>query len=69
MSKEDHLIRGKVLHFDENLGRGIIRLETGEKIRITYRQIEGEGFKVLFEGENVIVRGEKVIPVRQRRFD
>lgn len=71
MSKGNHReTKGKVLHFDENLGRGTIKLETGEKIKITYRQIEGEGFKILFEGECVIVKGGKVFPMRQRQnFD
>lgn len=62
----DKEIKGKVLYFDENLGRGLIKLKTGKKIKITYRQIDGEGYKILFEGEWVILRGNKVYPIRER---
>jgi hypothetical protein len=38
------------------LGRGVLKdLETGKRIRITHRELEGEGFKILFEGEIVEV--------------
>lgn len=66
MSKETrYRIKGRVLHFDENLGRGVIRLETGERVKVTHHQIAGEGFKVLFEGETVIIKGKRVFPLRE----
>lgn len=47
---------GIVIRFDENLGIGFIKIkETGEILRITYRDIDEEGFKVLFEGELVTI--------------
>ncbi len=55
--------RGIVLQFDDNLGRAIIRLiDTGERLKVTYRDIEMDGFVVLFEGEYVVVEmeGEKI---------
>ena len=45
-----------VLRFDENLGRGLLRLsETGETLGFTYKQVSEEGFIALFEGERVRV--------------
>ena len=55
---------GIVLHFDENLGIGILRLRDGQRVRFTHRQIVGQGFKILFEGERVRWTGERVIPLR-----
>jgi cold shock CspA family protein len=60
--------RGIVVHFDDNLGRAIIRLlDTGERLKITYRDIDMDGFVVLFEGQYVVVKIEgekvKVIPI------
>ncbi len=60
---------GIVLFFDDNLGRGVIRLlDTGERLKISHRDIEDEGFVVLFEGELVEIEfregGFKVKPLR-----
>lgn len=53
--------RGTVVFFDENLGRGLLRLETGERVRFTYRDLAGaEGFQILFEGEQVEIRHHKI---------
>ncbi len=53
----------KVLVFNENLGEGIALVySTGEKIRFSYREIEGiDGFKILFPGDvvKVIQKGKK----------
>ena len=46
---------GIVVFFNENLGIGLIKLKDGEKLKVSYRMIEGEGLKMLFEGEKVIV--------------
>jgi len=47
---------GKVIQFDDNLGRGVIRLiESGQRLKITHRDIVGDGFVVLIEGELVEV--------------
>jgi len=48
--------RAKVLFFDDNRGRGLLKiLETGERINVSYKNIQIEGFKVLFEGQIVEV--------------
>ncbi|RKZ00401.1 MAG: hypothetical protein DRQ10_04255 [Candidatus Hydrothermota bacterium] len=60
----------KVLVFDENLGRGIIRLlDTGERIRITHKDIDEDGFKILFEGEVVEVYRSKDGSLKIRRIN
>ena len=60
----------KVLVFDENLGRGIIRfLDTGERIRITHRDIDEDRFKILFEGEVVEVYKSKDGSLKIRRIN
>lgn len=61
---QTHKEEGIVLQFDENLGIGILRLRNGQRIRFTHRQIVGEGFKILFEGERVLWDGTQVIPFR-----
>ncbi len=57
---------GIVLQFDENLGIGILRLKNGQRVRFTHRQIVGEGFKILFEGDRVLWDGGKVVPLQER---
>jgi len=48
--------RAKVLFFDDNRGRGLLKiLDTGERINVSYKNIQMEGFKVLFEGQIVEV--------------
>ncbi len=59
--------KAKVLFFDDNRGRGIIKiLDSGERFSVDYKHIKMEGFKVLYEGQIVIVEmdGDKltVIP-------
>ncbi len=47
-------MRGRVKWFDENRGVGIIKVsETGKEVTVHYRDIVGDGFKVLDEGEEV----------------
>ncbi len=49
--------RGTVVFFDENLGYGLLRLDSGERVRFTHRDLaEAEGFQVMFEGERVEIR-------------
>ncbi len=60
---------GIVLHFDDNLGRGIIRIiETGERIKVTHKDVEMEGFVVLSEGEKVKILRDgdriRIVPLR-----
>ncbi len=53
-------MRGKVKWFDENRGFGVIRLvESGREITVHYKDILGEGFKVLNEGEEVELEVEE----------
>jgi len=53
-------LRGKVKWFDENRGFGVIRLvESGREITVHYKDILGEGFKVLNEGEEVELEVEE----------
>ena len=52
--------KAKVLFFDDNRGRGILKfLDTGERISIGYKNISMEGFKVLFEGQIVVKPAEE----------
>ncbi len=57
--------KAKVLHFDDNKGRGILKiLQTGERVTVDYKNIKMEGYKVLFEGQivNIIYHnGELVV--------
>ncbi len=60
---------GIVLHFDDNLGRGIIRIiETGERIKVTHKDVEMDGFVVLSEGEKVKILRDgdriRIVPLR-----
>jgi cold shock CspA family protein len=49
--------KARVIRFDENRGRGRLRLETsGEILPFTYKQVNEEGFVTLHEGEAVSVR-------------
>ncbi len=59
----------KVLFFDENLGKGLLLvLGDNRRIFVTHREIEGEGFKILFEGEIVEV-SERNGEIRVRRLE
>jgi len=47
-------MKGRVKWFDENRGVGVIKLNNGGKeVTVHYRDILGDGFKVLDEGEEV----------------
>jgi cold shock CspA family protein len=46
-------MRGKVKRFSEISGRGIISGPSGELFPVGYRDIAGEGFRTLDEGEFV----------------
>jgi len=47
-------MRGRVKWFDENRGVGVIKAsEDGREVTVHYRDIMGDGFKVLDEGEEV----------------
>jgi|Deesub1362A_J573_1020465.scaffolds.fasta_scaffold13584_1 CspA family cold shock protein len=47
------LEKGKVKWFNENKGYGVIRTEKGKEVKVHYKDIVGEGFVVLEEGEEV----------------
>ncbi len=48
--------KAKVLFFDDNRGRGILKLlDSGKRLSIDYKNIKMEGFKILYEGQIVIV--------------
>ena len=69
MDSDKVVTYGIVLHFDDNLGRGIIRIiETGERIRITHKDVDMDGFVVLSEGEKVRILRDgnriRVVPLR-----
>ncbi len=44
---------GRVLWFNDNLGYGYIRRNDGSRAYIHHKEISGEGFKVLWEGQLV----------------
>ncbi len=53
---------GKVKWFDENRGYGFIEQEDGEDVFVHFSAIQEEGYRTLFEGQEVefdIVEGEK----------
>jgi len=56
------MARGKVKWFSESKGYGFIEREDGEDVFVHYSAIEGSGFRVLYEGQEVefeVVKGEK----------
>jgi len=55
-------VTGKVKWFNENKGYGFIERENGDDVFVHYSAIQEEGFRTLFEGQEVefeIVDGEK----------
>lgn len=47
------MVTGKVKWFNERKGYGFIHQDDGTDVFVHYADIEGEGFKVLEEGEEV----------------
>ncbi len=55
-------IKGKVKWFNENKGYGFIERPDGDDVFVHYTAIQEEGFRTLFEGQEVefeIVDGDK----------
>lgn len=46
-------LSGKVKWFDNKLGYGFIKQDSGEEIFVHYSKIRGDGYKSLKEGQNV----------------
>jgi CspA family cold shock protein len=46
-------LSGKVKWFDNKLGYGFIKQDSGEEIFVHYSKIRGEGYKSLKEGQKV----------------
>lgn len=46
-------LSGKVKWFDNKLGYGFIKQDSGEEIFVHYSKIRGEGYKSLKEGQSV----------------
>ncbi len=57
------MMRGKVKWFNESKGYGFIeREDDGSDVFVHYTEIQGEGFRTLFEGDEVgfdVVDGDK----------
>ncbi|HKD99965.1 MAG TPA: cold-shock protein [Planctomycetota bacterium] len=56
------MAQGRVKWFDNRKGYGFIQQDTGEDVFVHYRNITGEGFKTLEDGDVVefeVARGEK----------
>jgi len=51
--------KGIVKWFEEKRGYGFIRRENGTDIFVHYKDIQMEGYKTLFEGEEVTFEIEK----------
>ena len=56
------MARGKIKWFSESKGYGFIEREDGDDVFVHYSAIQGTGFRVLYEGQEVefdVVEGEK----------
>lgn len=54
--------KGTVKWFDNAKGYGFIKRESGEDVFVHFRQIRGEGFRSLKDGQSVefnVVQGQK----------
>jgi len=47
------LIKGKVKWFDRKKGCGFIQIDAGEEVFVHYSDINGQGYKMLQEGDPV----------------
>jgi len=47
------LIKGKVKWFDRKKGYGFIQIDAGEEVFVHYSDINGQGYKMLQEGDPV----------------
>ena len=45
--------QGKVKWFNDSKGYGFIESENGQDLFVHFSEIQGEGFKTLYEGQNV----------------
>jgi CspA family cold shock protein len=55
-------VKGTVKWFNESKGFGFIEQESGPDVFAHFRAIEGDGFKTLFEGQQVefvVTQGQK----------
>jgi CspA family cold shock protein len=61
------LEKGKVKWFNENKGYGVIKTQKGKEVKVHYKDIIGEGFLTLEEGEEVefILIGRKAKEVKK----
>jgi CspA family cold shock protein len=53
---------GRVKWFNEKKGYGFISVDSGEDVFVHYSEIQGTGFRTLYEGQQVefeIVQGNK----------
>ena len=53
------MAKGKVKWFDRKKGFGFILAESGEEVFVHYSSIQGDGFKVLDDGQEVEFDVEK----------
>lgn len=61
VSKCSTILCGRVLFFNEINGTGYIEQELfAEKLKFTYKNIIKEGYRSLYEGQNIIYGIEKV---------
>jgi CspA family cold shock protein len=51
--KKEMRLNGKVKWFDNKLGYGFIKQDSGEEIFVHYSKIKGDGYKSLKEGQKV----------------
>ncbi|MEO0138831.1 MAG: cold shock domain-containing protein [candidate division WOR-3 bacterium] len=67
------MYKGQVRWFNPKKGYGFIDMDSGESVFVHFSDIEGEGYKTLYEGEVVefeIVetdKGKKAVRVKRQR--